>query len=99
MALGKFFSHHKPKFLYENNGVCKDLLAKYLEDFSPHKPSELKILIIDNATFHSTKEVELSKNIILFRIPPYCPELNPAERVWEWMKDKIAMKIFEPLAT
>ena len=30
-------------------------------------------------------------------IPPYCPELNPAEKVWQWMKDKIAMKIQDTL--
>ena len=81
------------------NGVCKDLFVKYLEDFSLHKPSELKILVIDNAAFHSTKDVKIPDNIILFPIPPYCPELNPAERVWEWMKNKIAMKIFDTLET
>ena len=32
-------------------------------------------------------------------IPPYCPELNPAEKVWQWMKDKIAMKIYHDLNT
>ncbi|WP_369426182.1 transposase [Aquimarina aggregata] len=21
-------------------------------------------------------------------MPPYCPELNPAEKVWQWMKKK-----------
>lgn len=81
------------------DGVCKDLFLKYLEDFSAHKPEELKILTIDNAAFHSTKGFEIPKNIILFPIPPYCPELNAAERVWEWMKDKIVMKIFDTLQT
>lgn len=77
--------------------VCKGLFVKYLEDFSNHKPTELKIMIIDNAAFHSTKEVILPENIIIIPIPPYSPELNPAERVWEWMKDKIAMKIYDTL--
>ena len=96
MALGDFFSHHRRNFLYDPNGFCKNLLVKYLEYFSLSQPSELKIRIIDNAAFDSTKEVELPKSIILFPIPPYCSELNPAERVWEWMKNKIAMKIFDP---
>jgi len=30
-------------------------------------------------------------------IPPYCPELNPAEKIWQWMKDKTAMKIYDTL--
>jgi transposase len=79
------------------DGVCKDLFIKYLQDFSKHKPTELKIIVIDNAAFHSTKNVILPSNIILFPIPPYCPELNPAERVWQWMKDKIAMKVYDTL--
>ncbi|WP_213068683.1 transposase [Flavobacterium columnare] len=37
-------------------------------------------------------------NIFLLPIPPYCPELNPAEKIWQWMKDKIAMKIYNTLA-
>lgn len=77
--------------------VCKELFIKYLEDFSLHKPREFKIIIIDNASFHSTKDVELPNNIILLPIPPYCPELNPAEKIWQWMKDKIAMKIYDTL--
>ena len=77
--------------------VCKELFVKYLQDFSRHKPDELKILVIDNAAFHSTKDVILPKNIVLLPIPPYCPELNPAEKVWQWMKDKTAMKIYDTL--
>ncbi|OWP82578.1 transposase, partial [Flavobacterium davisii] len=68
-----------------------------LEDFSNHKPTELKIMIIDNAAFHSTKDVIIPDNIFLLPIPPYCPELNPAEKMWQWMKDKIAMKIYDSL--
>jgi transposase len=30
-------------------------------------------------------------------ISPYSPELNPAEKVWQWMKDRIAMKIYDTL--
>lgn len=77
--------------------VTKEFFIKYLEDFSKHKPRELKIVIIDNASFHSTKNVVIPENIILLPIPPYCPELNPAEKVWQWMKDKIAMKIYDNL--
>lgn len=94
---GSFSPITGESFCMTTDGVCKDLFIKYLEDFSLHKPNELKILIIDNAAFHSTKDVELPKNIILFPIPPYSPELNAVEKVWQWMKDKIAMKIYDTL--
>ncbi len=54
-------------------------------------------MVIDNASFHSTKEVKIPDNIIFLPIPPYCPKLNPAERMWQWMKSKIAMKIYDTL--
>lgn len=77
--------------------VCKELFVKYLEDFSKHKPDELKIIVTDNASFHSIKDFELPPNIVLLPISPYCTELNPAQKIWQWMKDKIAMKIYDTL--
>ena len=77
--------------------VCKDFFVQYLRDFSTYNPSELKIIIIDNAAFHSTKDVQIPDNIILLPIPPYCPELNPAEKVWQYLKSKTAMKIYDTL--
>ncbi len=79
--------------------VCKEFFIQYLKDFSEHKINELKIIVIDNASFHSTKDIDLPENIVLLPIPPYCPELNPAEKVWQWMKDKAAMKIYDTLET
>ncbi|MFV0247912.1 MAG: IS630 family transposase [Tenacibaculum sp.] len=80
-----------------SRGVSKDAFVAYLNDLSLQKPRELKILIIDNAAFHSTKDVQLPENIILIPIPAYCPELNPAEKMWQWFKSKIAMKIYHSL--
>lgn len=80
-----------------SGGVSKNAFIAYLNDLSLHKPRELKILIIDNAAFHSTKGVKLPENIILIPIPPYCPELNPAEQMWQWFKSKISMKIYKSL--
>ena len=80
-----------------SDGVSKNAFIAYLHDLSLFKPRELKILIIDNAAFHSTKDVLLPENIILLPIPPYCPELNPAEKMWQWFKSKISMKIYKSL--
>jgi len=55
----------------------------------------LKIIISDNAVFHSTKDVDLSNNIILLPFPLYSPELNPTERVCQEIKSKISMKIYD----
>lgn len=94
---GSFSPITGESFCMTTNSVCKEFFIKYLEDFSKEKPQELKILLIDNAAFHSTKDIILPENIILMPIPPYSPELNPAEKIWQWMKDRIAMKIYDTL--
>jgi len=82
-----------------SQGVSKNMFVAYLNDLSKLNPKEFKILLIDNAGFHSTKDVVIPNNIALLPIPPYSPELNPAERVWKEIKSKISMKIFETLDT
>ncbi len=52
-------------------------------------------MIIDNAGFHSTKNIEIPDNIKLIRIPPYTPELNPCEKVWQYLKERFKNKTFE----
>lgn len=80
-----------------SDSVSKNAFMAYLQDLSLYKPKEFKILIIDNAAFHSTKDMQLPENIILIPIPPYSPELNPAEKMWQWFKSKISMKIYKSL--
>ncbi|WP_438710890.1 IS630 family transposase [Aquimarina muelleri] len=80
-----------------SDGVSKAAFIAYLQDLSLYKPKELKIVIIDNTAFHSTKNIQLPENIILLPIPPYSPELNPAEKMWQHFKDKIAMKMYKSI--
>ena len=84
-------------FVWEINGVNKTIFEQYLNAFSQHRPSEFKILVIDNAGFHSTKNMNLPPNISLLNIPPYSPELNPAEQVWKYIKQRYKNQIFPDL--
>jgi len=46
------------------------------------------ILIVDGAGWHATsQDIKVPLNISLLTLPPYCPELNPVERIWLWIKD------------
>ena len=81
-------------FYWETSCVDNNIFEGFLKDFSQQNPKELKLIVIDNAGFHACQNIEIPENIKLIRIPPYSPELNPAEKVWQWMKDKVAMKFF-----
>jgi transposase len=76
------------------NGLC---FEQYLEALSEHNPEEFKIILLDNGAFHKAKMLNIPANIELLFIPPYSPELNPAEWIWRSLKDKLANTIFETL--
>ena len=82
-------------FVWEINGVDTTIFESYLKYFSQYKPKEYKIVVIDNAGFHSTKNIEIPDNIFLLRIPPYTPELNTCEQIWQYIKNRYKNKRFE----
>jgi transposase len=61
------------------------------------KPKELKVMILDNGAFHKAKRLIVPNNIILIFIPPYSPELNPAEKIWWKYKRAFTNKFFKSL--
>ena len=71
-----------------------DIFEAYLKALSNHRPNEYKIVVIDNAGFHSTKNINVPDDIHLLRIPPYSPELNPCEQVWQWIKQRSKNRVF-----
>ena len=94
---GSFSPIDGDSFVYEIEGTTSEIFYKYLMEFSKHKPKELKVILIDNAGFHSLLKYDIPKNIKLIRIPPYSPELNPSEKIWHYTKQKFKNKVFENL--
>jgi transposase len=69
----------------------------FLNDFSKENPMELKIIVLDNGRFHKAKKLSIPENIVLFFLPPYSPELNPAEKIWAKYKRKFSNKFYDCL--
>jgi transposase len=51
-------------------------------------PRQLILLFVDGAGNHQSDELEVPPNIILCLLPPYSPELNPQENLWEELREK-----------
>ena len=51
------------------------------------KPNVHSIMFVDGAGWHSSEELVVPKNITLYYLPPYSPELNPIERLWDYLKE------------
>lgn len=69
----------------------------FLHAFAAQAPERFHLLLLDNARSHHAKTLELPANVGLLFLPPYAPELNPCERVWLALKDRLAWRCFASL--
>jgi transposase len=74
-----------------------DNFQLFLDLFSLHLPDEFKIMILDNGAFHKAKSLTIPDNIRLIFLPPYSPELNPAENMWAILKRAFTGKLHKTL--
>ena len=61
----------------------------YLAQLSAAYPEVLNVLVLDNAPAHVAGGLVVPENVVLLALPPYAPELNPAERVWLYVRQQI----------
>ena len=47
------------------------------------------LLVLDGAGNHSSGELVIPANVTLAFLPPYSPELNPQEHIWDEIREKI----------
>ena len=53
---------------------------------------------MDGAAWHKATHLVIPSNIEIMILPPYCPELNPVEKFWQFLKNRtIKNKIFSTL--
>ncbi len=60
----------------------------FLQELSIRHPDKFILLICDGAANHRQTSVTIPKNIMLHHLPPLSPQLNPAENMWEEIKEK-----------
>ncbi|MDR1207925.1 MAG: transposase [Holosporales bacterium] len=69
-------------------------LAQMAEQY----PYQERLLILDGAAWHRSKGLVVPESIKIVLLPPYSPELNPVERLWQHIKDNVLKKrIYESL--
>jgi transposase len=52
-------------------------------------------IVSDGAGYHIAKELVVPENVTLIKLPPYAPELNPLENVWEYLRgNRLAITVF-----
>lgn len=71
--------------------------GKHLEEISITVPKgRHAVVVMDRAGWHVAKSICVPKNITIVHLPPYSPELNPQEQVWQYIKDNyLSNRVFE----
>jgi len=67
----------------------------YLTQLSNAFPDYLNIMQMDSASAHTAGGITFPTNVIPWFQPPHCPELNPPERLWKFIKDDLAWHLFD----
>jgi transposase len=71
---------------------------RYLEDLAMTHEEAIHVLIRDQAGFHLRDgDPRLPDRVRIIDLPPYCPELNPCEQLWDLVKDGIGNKVFDTI--
>jgi len=76
------------------DGLC---FEQYLSWFAQEYPDDLHLIQVDNSRCHTWLELQLPDNVILIFQPPYSPEVNPIERLWQEIKKPLKWDFFPDL--
>ena len=75
-----------------------DSMSRFLLQVSETHKDEFIVMLVDGASSHRSKELKVPENVSLIRLPPYSPELNPAEQIWNVLRrDYFANRVFDSL--
>jgi transposase len=87
------------RFFLELPYLNADMFQLFLDAFAQAFPDSLNILLLDNSGAHTAQRLRWPENVRCVWLPPYCPELNPIERLWRDVKDDLGWQSFIDLDT
>jgi hypothetical protein len=71
--------------LPKGNTECMQI---FLDEVSLRHPEDRIVMVLDCAGWHRSKALAVPENMKLLYLPPYSPELNPVENIWEELREK-----------
>jgi transposase len=81
--------------------VNTPLFSQVLKDFAEHfgvGATKRIVLPLDQAGWHVSPDLDVPDGIHLVLMPPYSPELQPAERLWPLINEPLANQAFDSIA-
>lgn len=79
------------------DGFDSQAAHTFLLELKKHHPDKVVILVWDNAPCHRPQIHRQIPGLIVLFLPPYSPELNPAERFFEELRKATANHIWKTI--
>jgi transposase len=78
--------------------VDADAMSLFLAEVAARHADELILMFLDGAGWHTANDLVIPNTIRLEPLPPYSPELNPTEHIWDIIREtSFANLVFESM--
>lgn len=67
--------------------VNAETMSLFLAFVADRHPGEFVLMVMDQAGWHIADALEVPSNMRIVFLPPYSPELNPAEHIWKTLRE------------
>ena len=75
------------------NGDCMQI---FLDEVSARQLNDRIVMVLDGAGWHKSGSLLIPNNLRLLSLPPYSPELNPVEHIWDDLREnEFHNKVFD----
>ena len=69
----------------------------FLDEFQKVYPNDPITIVMDGAPAHRSAQIDWPKHIQPLSLPPYSPELDPAERLFKELRRTLANEVFDSI--
>ena len=74
-------------FMLELPNLETGTMQIFMDEFAKEDATSVHLILIDNASSHTTAKLKVGENIVFIFLPACSPELNQIERFWKELKD------------
>ena len=72
-------------------------MQQHIDEIGRHvSVGAIAVVLMDNAGWHKTDKLKWPANVRPLFIPPGCPELNPTENIWQYLRqNRLSNRMFK----
>lgn len=78
----------------EQDAMNTDSMNRFLQQVGAAHHGDQILMVLDGASSHKAKALVIPENMTLLSLPPYSPELNPVESLWDHVREKACANLF-----